>query len=74
MALAVEVEEWINYRWGLEKGRIEGEAKVLLRLLERRFGPLPDWVQERVSGATLIQLEGWAERVLDAGCLEEVFQ
>jgi len=58
---------------GLQKGRAEGSAAVLARLLNRRFGPLPTTLTERLAQATPEQLELWAERVLDAPSLDEVF-
>lgn len=58
---------------GLERGRAQGSASVLLRQLNRRFGPLSPDVTRRLSQATSGQLEIWAERVLDAGTLDEVF-
>jgi hypothetical protein len=39
------------------EGRLEGTREVLRRLLERRFGPLPDDVARQVAGATLADLE-----------------
>ena len=50
----------------LAKGRAEGEAKSLTRLLERRFGPLPAAVRSRIDVADLNQLDAWIDRVLDA--------
>ncbi len=32
-----------GHRQGFEKGRQQGEAALLSRLLQQRFGPLPDW-------------------------------
>ncbi|MBI5780746.1 MAG: DUF4351 domain-containing protein [Rhodocyclales bacterium] len=58
---------------GTQKGRLEGEALALQRQLTRRFGPLPEWVQARLRSASAEELETWAERVLDATRLEDVF-
>lgn len=57
---------------GRVEGRLEGERAVLLRLLAKRFGDLPDAVLARVDAATVDQLELWAERVLVAHSLAEV--
>ncbi|MDR2032092.1 MAG: DUF4351 domain-containing protein, partial [Azoarcus sp.] len=57
---------------GWEKGRLEGEAAMLARQLSRRFGPLPEWARERVRRADAVQLEAWADAVLEAGSLAEV--
>lgn len=55
------------------KARIEGESALMNRLLTRRFGPLPKEVQARLATASTRQLEHWADRVLDAASLDEVF-
>ena len=58
---------------GIEKGRLEGESIILFRQLTRRFGPLPQDVLARLARADSAQLETWADRILDARSLEEVF-
>ena len=58
---------------GAQKGRLQGEALLLQRMLTRRFAPLPEWVQTRLRSASSEELETWAERVLDATRLEDVF-
>ena len=50
----------------------EAEANILVRLLTRRFGPLPKWAKTRVSKANSEQLEKWMDAVLDAPNLTEV--
>ncbi len=49
----------------IEQGRTEGiergQAKVLLRQLELRFGAVPDAVREHVLGASAPELEAWLE-------------
>jgi len=44
----------------------------LHRLLAKRFGTLPEWVDHRLEQASTDQLEIWSLRVLDASCLEQV--
>ena len=51
---------------GKVEGRLEGEARVLHRLLERRFGPLPTWVDARLARATEEDLVRWSELTLDS--------
>ena len=58
---------------GMQQGRVEGERVVLERLLLRRFGLLPPEVAERLSEASATDLETWAENVLDAQALGDVF-
>lgn len=56
---------------GMQIGRSEGELIVLTRQLTRRFGPPA--VGERLQKATSAELEQWADNILDARTLEEVF-
>jgi hypothetical protein len=63
----------IGIEKGIEQGRAQGTASVLLRLLNRRFGPLSPDITRRLSQSTPEQLEIWAERVLDARAIDEVF-
>jgi hypothetical protein len=73
--LAERVKTWTQ-EWkeqGLREGRQEGEAKLLRRLLTRRFGPLPSWAEERLGQASEAELEEWADRVLECRSLKEVF-
>ena len=58
---------------GMRQGRVEGERAVLERLLRRRFGLLPPEVAERLSQASAADLETWAENVLDAETIDDVF-
>jgi hypothetical protein len=46
---------------------------MLARQLTHRFGPLPDWAEVRLREADVVQLEAWADAVLDAESLAEVF-
>ena len=59
---------------GIEQGRAEGERAVLERQLRRRFGQLPPEATERLRRAPEAELETWADNVLDAGTLDEVFR
>jgi hypothetical protein len=58
---------------GLAKGRIQGEAAMLERLLSLRFGDLSATLKARIESADLVTLEQWTERILDANSLDEVF-
>lgn len=60
-------------RQGMEKGRLEGETAILLRLLQRKFGVLPEVALERIHGADADTLLLWSERILTAARWEEVF-
>ena len=55
------------------EGWQKGEAAMLLRLLERKFHPLPESARQRVASADAETLLVWAERILDANSLDEVW-
>ena len=57
---------------GLAQGIATGQAGLLLRQLELRFGDLPEAARERVRGASASELEAWAVAVLVAASLDEV--
>ncbi len=54
-------------------GKTEGEARLLLKQLGLRFSDPSEAVRTRVETATPEQLDLWAERVLTAKTLDEVF-
>lgn len=56
---------------GRTAGKAEGRAELLLRLLNRKYGPLPVWAQEQVLTAAEAELDEWGLRLLDAPSLEE---
>lgn len=58
---------------GIEKGVDKGQRELLLRQLALRFGDLPAAVTERVNEAGAADLGRWAERILDAKSLDDVF-
>ena len=59
---------------GIAQGRAEAERAMLERQLRRRFGQLPPEAAERLRRAPEAKLETWADNVLDAGTLDEVFR
>lgn len=50
---------------GRQEGEAQGEAKVTLRQLNRRCGPLSDATTSRIRALPLDQLEALAEALLD---------
>jgi hypothetical protein len=58
---------------GRAEGRVEGRAELVLKLLTLRFGPLSEATVVRVRAGGVEQLDGYAERVLTAQSLEQVF-
>ena len=71
-----QIMGWITqpyFEEGLEQGRAQGQAKSLVRLLEKRFGALPDPLRTRVLSADVQSLDAWLDRVFDAADLQAVF-
>jgi len=58
---------------GKAEGRTEHAVETVLRLLTRRFGEPAEAVVLRVRAASLVELDRWTERVLDARTLDDVF-
>ena len=87
MELGMEMEEitnpmiigWIDQgveigeARGVAKGKDEEARRILTRQLSKRFGPLDSSVARRISQATLDKLESWADNIVGAGNLTEVF-
>jgi predicted transposase YdaD len=59
---------------GKLEGKLEGELKVLRRLIEKRFGAMPGWVEERLADQSAADLEELSVRVLDAQSIEDLLQ
>ncbi|MDY0074133.1 MAG: DUF4351 domain-containing protein [Thauera sp.] len=58
---------------GREQGLDQGKQAILDRQLSRRFGPLDTQTRVRLTTASSEQLDLWAERLLDADSIDEVF-
>ena len=58
---------------GRQEGLRQGEAAVLMRLAERKFGPLSEANRRRIDEADSDTLLRWSERILSAQTLDEVF-
>lgn len=58
---------------GLSQGLIQGQAEILARLLSRRFGPVNEATQSKLRSAQPDMLQSWADAILTANTLDEVF-
>ena len=58
---------------GEARGEATGRIKLLLRMLQARFGTLPAEVTERIRSASTDDLDRWGVRLMDASALDEVF-
>jgi hypothetical protein len=55
------------------RGLAEGQATLLRRQLQLRFGVISPPVAARLEQATPAELTRWAERVLTANTIDDVF-
>ena len=56
----------------IRRGRIEGEQAIVMRQIEKRFGPIPARARQRLEGMSSPELEETALRLLDAQSLEDL--
>ncbi len=63
-----------GWQEGRQEGRQEGELTVLRRLVEKRFGAIPGWAEEKLASRSTAELEEMSVRVLDAGSVEEILK
>lgn len=72
MEFELDIEGSAFFSGLVQKGKVEGEAHLLRRQLEHRFGPLPEWAERRLKSADLTKLERWSLRLLEAERLEQI--
>ncbi|HFQ80990.1 MAG TPA: DUF4351 domain-containing protein, partial [Desulfobacterales bacterium] len=69
------VKEWNkeSMERGLRQGMQKGATQLLIRMLEKKFGALPQEFVLRLEQADEEQIIGWSERILSAHTLGDVF-
>ncbi len=74
--LAESIDRWNREirEEGVQEGLQKGEARILLRLLRLKFGPVEPAIEQRVQAADAEMILSWSERVLTAERLEDVFR
>ncbi|WP_200252089.1 Rpn family recombination-promoting nuclease/putative transposase [Lamprobacter modestohalophilus] len=58
---------------GIEQGREQGKAEMLLRQMERKFGPTDVRLRQQIQEADAETLLEWSDRILTAETPEAVF-
>ncbi len=58
----------------IKKGILIGELKLLRGLIERRFGALPAWAEQRLDSRSAREIEAISLRLFDAESLEELLK
>ena len=63
---------------GLEQGRVEGRAageqQLLRRMIEKRFGTIPDWANAKLTSMSIGEIEALGERIFDATSIESLLK
>ena len=59
---------------GLEQGLEQGQVKVIVRLVEKRFGQQQPEFYQKLENATPEQLEEWSLNILEATSAEDLFK
>jgi hypothetical protein len=57
----------------IRKARAEGARDILRRLIEKRFGLLPSWADQRLTQCSQTEAEDLIMRCVDARSLDELF-
>jgi len=57
-----------------KRGRQEGELTVLRRQVERRFGAIPGWAEERLVSLSTADLEELSVRILEARSIVDLLR
>ena len=61
------------YEQGKAEGETQGQAKMLIRFLQNRFGVLPESIRQRIFAAQVSETEAWLDRACHAPDLQSVF-
>ncbi len=59
-------------RQGIAMGREEGERRIVLRMIAKRFGQVPAAARKRIEALPAFKLERIAIRLLDAHSLDDL--
>ena len=60
-------------RQGEREGQQKGAAQILTTQIISKFGHIPDWAKARIKQTDETTLTQWAVKVLDAQCVEDIF-
>ena len=66
------IERW--FEDATMKGEQKGFARAVSLQLQLRFGPVPEWAQERLGAASEEQLIQWLGSILTAKSIDDLFE
>jgi len=58
---------------GIQQGMQQGMHKILITMLNRRFGTLPEWTKKKIAEADVVLIEEWSLKLLSASSVDDVF-
>jgi predicted transposase YdaD len=58
---------------GVQQGAQQGELAIIRRLIHKRFGGMPTWVEESLANLSTVELEDLSVRLFDVQNIEELF-
>lgn len=59
---------------GREEGRVDAQRQMLIDLLQKRFGTVPEGAAAQIRSARPDELQRWVERFYDASSLDELLR
>jgi predicted transposase YdaD len=65
LMLGIELQQTRVYRDAIAEGEARGEARMIMRLLNRQLGSIPDRVSTQIGQLTVPQLDDLGEALLD---------
>ena len=57
---------------GLQTGRLEGESRLLRKMIQVKFGAIPTWADDLIRSAESKQIDLWVESLMTADSLESL--
>jgi hypothetical protein len=63
----------VTIKQGREQGKRQGKTEILLRLMERKFGPTDARLRQQIQEADAETLLEWSDRILTADSPEAAF-
>jgi|AntRauTorcE11897_2_1112592.scaffolds.fasta_scaffold16029_2 hypothetical protein len=70
--LAENLQTWAQKE--RKEGRQEGQRLALQKLLQLKFGELPEWANQQIEQANSEQIDQWMSKILEEESLEALFQ
>ena len=59
---------------GRQEGRQEGQSLALKKLIQLKFGDLPNWAEQKITRADSEQIDRWISKLLKANSLDHLLR